>query len=249
MALSVRCVPLGFRVEWGAFAPWLATLALSAELVTGCSSPTPGNPDGSASGDASTHADRSSNDAEEEASETSTDVVITDDTVTDASSADATPIPDGDGDGDARCACSYVDSGFPPLPRNGVLSIPCYCEMPWSGFTPKLPCVTYDEAAACRAPFQQPFTILTYTNCDFITVGMYGGLVLDERHYEAKTHEFVGARRWVDHSVLCGAEMVLEIQTGILPGIECEVAGRIDPCADGGGRDAEVSDAELLDGG
>jgi len=247
MALALRCIRLGSRVPSRALASWLTVLALSAELVTGCSIPTPANPEGSASGDASAHADGSSSDAEEEASETSTDAVITDDTVTDASSTDTTPMPDGDGD--ARCACSYVDSGFPPVPLNGVLSMPCYCEMPWSGFTPKLPCVSYGEAAACRAPFEQPFAILAYTNCDFITVGMYGGLVVDERHYDAKTHEFVGARRFVDHTVRCGAEMVLTIQAGILPGIECEIAGRIDPCADSGARDVEVGDADAEGGG
>jgi hypothetical protein len=122
--------------------------------------------------------------------------------------------------------------------------------MPWSGFMPKLPCVTYDEATTCRAPFAQPFTIFTYTNCDFITVGEYGGLLMDERHYDAKTHEFVGARRGVDHTVRCGAEMVLEIRTGVLPGLDCQVGERIDPCAGDGGSDAEAGgDADPPGGG
>ena len=229
---------------------WHSAQALTAAIITGCSSGAPAHPDGGTSRDGATHADISS-DAEEEGSEASADAITADDAVIDASSSDAGPIADGDADGDARCACSYIDSGFPPAPLIGVLSPSCYCEMPWSGFTPKLPCVTFDEAATCRAPFQQPFTIFTYTNCDFITVGEYGGLLLDERHYDAKTHEFVGARRGVDHTVRCGAEMVLEIRTGVLPGVDCQMGERIDPCANDGGHDAEAGggDADPPDGG
>jgi len=230
---------------------WLSAQALYAVLVTACSSGAPVKPDGGASSDGAAPADAASRDAEEEGFEASADAITTDDAVIDASSSDAGPIADGDADGDTRCACSYIDSGFPPAPLTGVLSPSCYCEMPWSGFMPKLPCVTYAEAATCRAPFQQPFAIFTYTNCDFITVGEYGGLLIDERHYDAKTHEFVGARRGVDHTVRCGAEMVLEIRTGVLPGLDCEVGERIDPCAADGGRDAEAGggDADPPEGG
>jgi hypothetical protein len=57
----------------------------------------------------------------------------------------------------------------------------------------------------------------------------------------AKTHEFVGGRRGVDHSVWCGNALVLTVQAGILPSADGEMAEVTFPCseplrdAEGGG--------------
>ncbi|MET0592690.1 MAG: hypothetical protein ABW133_08325, partial [Polyangiaceae bacterium] len=80
--------------------------------------------------------------------------------------------------------------------------------------------------------------VVTYANCEFVTVNL-GGLGIDERHFDARTHAFVGARRGTDHSLTCGASLVFSIQAGVLPPDDCEVAKIDFPCF--AGADASAS--------
>jgi hypothetical protein len=96
--------------------------------------------------------------------------------------------------------------------------------------------MTYDESVTCQGTFGGRGSVITYANCDLITIGYSDGLSIDERHYDATTHEFVGARRGVDYDVWCGTERVLTIQAGVLPADDCQIAKVELPCSDAGTR-------------
>jgi hypothetical protein len=169
--------------------------------------------------------------------EASVDGSAPDVTLADASS-------EGDGD---TCACTVVDSGLPePLSANGVMSLPCYCAMPWSGVGTAPPCASFDVATRCDGP-HRGFGIETYTNCNLMTVWYSTGLSIDARVYDRTTHEFVGAFRGTDHALPCGATQASMLMTGVVPGRECQSAKIEFPCVDAGAVDGGVHDAAPTD--
>ena len=204
-------------------------LVLGECFVAGCSDATPADPDG-APPDIAQQADTSTaRDAHEAATEASAE---------DASVGEDRSVGEDSSASDGGCACSTFDSGIPQIPRAGVVAMSCYCDMPWAGFGwSATPCMTYDDALACKSGSRG--AMITYTNCDIVTFN-YGDNGVDERHYDARTHLFVGARRGVDHSVACGAEMVITIQAGVLPAADCQIA-KVEPlCSDAGAGDAKA---------
>jgi hypothetical protein len=184
--------------------------------------------------------DAVSSDTEEDGSDTtSSDATVADAAIADASISDASLDMAPPTDAEGGCACTHVDSGIPQFPLNGVLPMSCYCDMPWPGFgSSAIPCMSYEESIACDGRFVKRAAVITYTNCNLVTIGYYGGLSVDERHYDVVTHEFVGARRGVYHDVPCGTQQVFAIQAGVLPSSDCQMAAIEFPCVDAGAGDA-----------
>jgi hypothetical protein len=234
MRLKVRHVRLGVRDSLRIFAAWRALAAFGAALVTACSTTKPQTPPDFAPKDAATTADRSGDET--------LDASTGDEAGFDASILDGNPATDGE----AGCACSYIDSGIPQVPLNGVLPLACYCVTPWAGFGTNWPgCMSYDEAVTCHGAPGRAGAITTYTNCNLLTVTYGSGLAFDERHYDATTHELVGARRWVDHAVRCGTELVFEIRAGLFPSTDCEKVES--SCIDAGPSGPEAGAWNALD--
>ena len=180
-----------------------------------------------------------------------------DDAPSDAAATDSTldlAVPDAAGDapfdeastdGDAACTCTLFDAGLPaPLPPNGLMSLPCYCAMPWPGLPGAPECASYAVATRCDSA-RMNVSIETYTNCNFVTV-RYGNNfgVVDTRVYDHTTHELVGASRGTDHTLPCGASQAVMIVAGILPGPECQTSKIEWQCVDGGGVDASGDDGD-----
>ncbi|HMI82952.1 MAG TPA: hypothetical protein VK550_02605 [Polyangiaceae bacterium] len=165
-------------------------------LITACSSTRYPTRDGSPPRAPPEHADSqgdapSGDTSPSDGEEPGLDAAIIDGTATDASL-----------DGDGGCACDHIPSGIPQIPLNGVLPLSCYCEGGWAGFGAQWPqCMTYDESVACHRDLRERATVITYENCNLVTLSYGAGLVFDQRHFDATTHAFVGARRWVDHPV------------------------------------------------
>lgn len=159
-----------------------------------------------------------------------------------------TPLVDASPEGDVDdCSCTLVDSGLSsPLPGNGVMSLPCYCKMPWSGVGPAPACASFAEATRCDGS-QKPFSLETYTNCNLVTVWYSTGLSVDARVYDHTTHELVGAFRGTDHSLPCGASQAFMLMTGKIPGPECTSAKIEFPCADAGPTDGGLADTPAAD--
>jgi hypothetical protein len=146
-------------------------------------------------------------------------------------------------DADDACACGLVDSGLPsPFPANGVMSLPCYCAMPWPGLPGAPECASYEVTTRCDGA-RMSFSVQTYTNCNLVTVTYKSNIgVGDVRVYDHTTHELVGAYRGTDHSIPCGASQAFMISSGIIPGPECQLAKVEIPCADAGPVDASAGD-------
>jgi hypothetical protein len=146
-------------------------------------------------------------------------------------------------DGEEACACALVDGGAPaPLPPNGVMSLPCYCAMPWPGFPGAPECESYEVATRCDGA-RPGFSVETYTNCNLVTVRYGGHLGVDARVYDHTSLELVGAYRGTDHSIPCGASQAFMMLSGIIPGPECQTAKIEWPCVDAGRVDGSAGDA------
>ena len=240
----------------------VAFAALLACLGAGCSESSSTQTDGGSSNDVSSTSDApSTSDVSSDAPSTdapstsdvssTSDGAATDTTPADASSMDdhlidATPAVDGD----AGCECSVsTDAGGIPIPT-GILSIPCYCaKQDWrDGFDQRPTCPSYDDAVECTDAARS-FHIRTYKNCNFVTVFYDVFNAVDMRVYDATSHELVGALRGTDSAVSsCDARIVGIVQSGVVPGPECEIAQEIRPCdkrdaGDGGDADGATNDA------
>jgi len=156
-------------------------------------------------------------------------------------------------DGDAGCECTISDGGFRPI---GILSMPCYCaKQDWhDGFGQRPNCPTYGEATTCPDAARS-FYIPTYKNCNFVTVNYDAPSGVDMRVYDATTHELVGALRGTDFVVSsCGSSPVGVIQSGVIPGPECEIDQWTRPCDERDAGDAErdagngATDGAITDG-
>jgi hypothetical protein len=131
---------------------------------------------------------------------------------------------------DAECACSYLGSEPHGLPLRGVLSLPCYCARSWSPFGNAPPaCLDFERSFDCRQDAARRAAVVTYSNCGFVTIS-YGAGNVDERHFDARTHALVGARRAAEHSITCDGSLVFSIQAGVLPADDCEIAKVEYPC-------------------
>jgi hypothetical protein len=234
----------------------IALGVLLAWLGPGCSESSSTLAGGGASDDAPSHADVAST---PDASPTS-DVSSTPDAgAADTTLADVAPMDDHPADAaptadsDVGCECSIGDAGN--IPTTGILSIPYYCvKQDWhDDFGQRPTCPTYDDAVACTDAARS-FTITTYKNCNFVTVDYDVSNAVDMRVYDATSHELVGAMRGTDFVVAsCGSiRGVNVIQSGVVPGPECEVARRLRPCdqrdagdgaTDGGPADSATDDA------
>ena len=242
--------------------------ALLACLGAGCSESSSTPTDGGASNDAPSTSDASStsdapstSDASPDAPSTdapsTSDVSSTSDgAATDTAPADASPIDDHlvdatpTADGDAGCECSVsTDAGGIPIPT-GILSMPCYCEkQDWhDDFGQRPNCPSYDDAVECTDAARS-FHIRRYKNCNFVTVNYDVFNAVDMRVYDATSHELVGAIRGNDSAISsCGARYVGIVQSGVVPGPECEFADWVRPCdkrdaGDGGDADGATNDA------
>jgi hypothetical protein len=200
-------------------------------------------------GDTDSGAPRSDATSDASASDVSTDDASSDgastdasldvgafDVVLDASSNDIAA------DGDGGCACTLVDSGLgAPLPANGIMSLPCYCAMPWPGIPGAAQCASYEVATRCDGR-RTDISVETYTNCNLITLRYGNNLGPDARVYDHTTHELVGAYRGTDHSLPCGTSQAFMIFSGTVPGAECQTAKIEWPCEDAGRDDGGAED-------
>jgi hypothetical protein len=214
----------------------------------GCSSSSSTAVDGSAIVDASV--ETTPRDA------TASDLVVSDDVASDTAAGDASSIDspgavDGEGDAnvdadsDAGCTCTLLDGGMGAL-RLGYLSLPCYCaKQDWGdNFLVRPTCPTYDEAVAC-ADSSRPVNVISYKNCNVVAVHYAVDNAVDMRVYDARTHELVGAMRANDYGLTrCEGTPVNGIQSGVIPGPECEVADQWFSCTTGDAGDpGDAADA------
>ena len=219
-----------------------ATIFMAVTLAAACSEdPVVGVDSGSPRPDATNDAgttDASVDDASNDA-DASVDHAVSDTASEALSDGAATDSYDSDG----TCTCTLVDSGLPaPLPANGVMSLPCYCAMPWPSIPNALPCGSYEDAIRCDGP-RKDFGVTTYANCNLVTVTYGGGFTQDTRVYDYTTHELVGASRGTDHAILCITSQVFMVLSGIVPGPECQISKSVAPCLDPGPGDASAGDA------
>jgi hypothetical protein len=136
------------------------------------------------------------------------------------------------------------------IPTTGIFPMPCYCaKQDWhDDFGQRPNCPTYEDALQCTDAGRS-FHITTYKNCNYVTVNYDAIDTVDMRVYDAMTHELVGALRGTDSVVSsCGSRPVGRVQSGVLPGPECEVAKQVSPCnkgdvtMDGGDADSATND-------
>jgi len=230
-------------------------------MMGGCSSSTSTEVDGSAIVDASvdtTPIDATATDVDvsDDAASDAAPGDVPDDVFGDAAAADALSIDspgavDGEGDADADadsnagCTCAVLDAGIGP-PRLGYLSLPCYCaKQDWGdNFNVRPTCPTYDEAVAC-ADSSRPMNVFRYKNCNVVAVHYPVDNAVDMRVYDARTHELVGAMRANDYGLTrCEGTPVNGIQSGVIPGPECEVADQWFSCTTGDAGDpGDAADA------
>jgi hypothetical protein len=221
------------RVASSAMANRLLMQAFYLVLAAGCSSSMSEKGDGAGPEDSAPHPDARVEDASNDAIDASPiDASMSDETLTDTPPS---------ADGDVGCTCSYFDSGFPPEPFNGDLTLPCYCALPWGAFFGLPPaCLTYDESVDCQGEYARRAAVVTYANCNLVTIA-FGSFGPDQRHYDAATHDLVGAHRGTDHSIPCGDRLVFSIRSGVQPADDCQVAKIELLCSD---SDAGVSDGD-----